>query len=91
MKNVVFLCLAILVVGCSTKEDDYSNKTQQEVWINGYTTTSSSEYADKQTNIIRFLFFDPDKASTFDGKHLILVLILITNIPSYKKILYIPC
>lgn len=68
MKNVVFLCLAILVVGCSTKEDDYSNKTQQEVWINGYTTTSSSEYADKQTNIIRFLFFDPDKASTFDGK-----------------------
>lgn len=68
MKHLLLLYLAILVVGCSSKEDDYSNKNQQEVWINGYTTTSSSEYADKKADIIRFLFFNPEQASAFEGK-----------------------
>lgn len=68
MRNLFMLCLAIFIAGCSDKESDYSDKTQQEIWINGYTTTSSSVNSDKETNIIRFLFFDSEKASTFDGQ-----------------------
>lgn len=69
MRNVlVMLSLIALITGCSGKEDDYSDKSEQELWLNGYTTTSSSTNADKEANIIRFLFFNADKATNFNGK-----------------------
>lgn len=68
MRTLLMLCLVALITGCSDKEDDYSNKSEQELWLNGYTTTSSSVQADKESNIIRFLFFKAGEVANFDGK-----------------------
>nr|DAL48470.1 MAG TPA_asm: PLAT/LH2 and C2-like Ca2+-binding lipoprotein [Caudoviricetes sp.] len=68
MRTLLMLCLVALITGCSGKEDDYSNKSEQELWLNGYTTTSSSVHADKESNIIRFLFFKAGEVTNFDGK-----------------------
>lgn len=70
MKTLLMLCLVALITGCSDKEDDNSNKSEQELWLNGYTTTSSSDHADKEANKIRFLFFKADQVINFDGKTL---------------------
>lgn len=69
MKQFILLLFFIPFIGCSDKEEDYSNKKEQELWLDGYTTTSSSINADKKANIIRFLFFKEDQAINFEGKN----------------------
>lgn len=70
MKKFLLLLFAIPFVGCSDKEDDYSNKKDQELWLNGYVTTSSHINADKESTIIRFLFFKEDQVEKFEGNNM---------------------
>lgn len=69
MKKLLLPFLLILTfIGCSDKEEDYSNKKEQELWINGYTTNSSHSNSDVSLDRIRFLFFKGEVVDAFQGK-----------------------
>lgn len=90
MKKNLLLVFIIPFIGCSDKEEDYSNKKEQELWLDGYTTTSSSINADKETNIIRFLFFKEDQVVNFEGKNYKTGFVPTMNILSLQKMTYMP-
>lgn len=56
MKKIVLLLVIIpFFISCSDKEEDYSQKKEQELWLNGYTQWVSK--GDVESDAIRFLFF----------------------------------
>jgi hypothetical protein len=66
-KLLLFFMLIPLFISCSDKEDDYSQKKEQELWLNGYTQWVSK--GDVEPNVIRFLFFSANNNEEFEIKN----------------------
>ncbi|PXV57129.1 hypothetical protein CLV62_1579 [Dysgonomonas alginatilytica] len=85
MRNILgFFLLTVLLLSCSSEEEDFSNKKDQALWLDGYTTSSSSVNSKKELAAVRFLFFDGNKAASFEGET------RMTNVNTYSEYSKLP-
>ncbi|MFV0555019.1 MAG: hypothetical protein ACK5LR_10005 [Mangrovibacterium sp.] len=70
MKKLIIPALAVLCIFFACSEDvDYSNKKEQELWVDGRVKTSSSVHADSKLSYLTILFFDVEVSNNFGGEN----------------------